>query len=569
MNEVTQLNPALAEQATQLNPALAGETTQPHPAAAAPGATALNPQLAGTASAVPSIGTVLLGRYEVTDTLPMQTGEADLFLCTDGMQTYAAKLYRRKTGIKPEVVQKLKDIRSPYIAALYDYGTWQDKPLEIMEYFPEGSLQGRQFPAQFLKDYIIPGINEGLHVLHRANILHKDLKPSNIMLREDGKHIALIDFGISSVEEDADVVVTKTGMTPEYSAPETFRNLFTPESDYYSMGICLYELFTGATPYRNRSAEEIAQFTVLQQVPLPPEMPQPLGELIRALTYPDITHRAEPQNPNRRWTYHEVNRWCKDEIQPLPGDLTGRCSQSVRYDFHGKSYPSRLELVHAMVRHWESGKKELFRGNLSKSCRAVDPELSRWCSLAEDAAAETDQNENVIYFRLLTQIGEGGFCWMGHRYADLPALGKAVQTCMREEQDAADFFSVLHEKLLTEYLQILSPDAKDALQAARTLEELAELHAGSDNERAFCCWLMGYLLSGDRELTLDGQSFWNLRSLQEMLQEKAQQDFKAFERLGEYLMPSAGVLAPQFEAWLTACGYQEQITLWRNGGSNA
>ena len=208
MSETTQLNPALGgkatmlnpqitEQATQLNPQLAGNETQLNPAAA--NATVLNPQLSDNNFSLPVSGTVLLDRYEVTEQLPMNTGEADLFLCTYEGKTYAAKLYRRKTGIKPEVVEKLKEIRSPYIARLYDYGDWQGRPVEIMEYFPEGSLRGKRFSAQFLKDHIIPGMNEGLYTLHHANILHKDLKPSNIMLREDGKTVALIDFGISSV----------------------------------------------------------------------------------------------------------------------------------------------------------------------------------------------------------------------------------------------------------------------------------------------------------------------------------------------------------------------------------
>ena len=90
---------------------------------------------------------------------------------------------------------------------------------------------------------IIPNINEGLHAIHEAGIIHKDLKPSNIMLNSDGETVSIIDFGISSIIADGNtVLVTKTGMTPEYSAPETFKNLFLRESDYYSFGITLFEL---------------------------------------------------------------------------------------------------------------------------------------------------------------------------------------------------------------------------------------------------------------------------------------------------------------------------------------
>ena len=97
--------------------------------------------------------------------------------------------------------------------------------------------------APQLKNNIIPALNEGLKVLHDNGIIHKDLKPSNIMLNADGRTVSIIDFGISSIrEEGSTVIVTKTGMTPDYSAPETFRGLFLSESDYYSLGITIFEL---------------------------------------------------------------------------------------------------------------------------------------------------------------------------------------------------------------------------------------------------------------------------------------------------------------------------------------
>ena len=68
-----------------------------------------------------------------------------------------------------------------------------------------------------------------------------------MMISDDESHIILIDFGISSVVSDNTVVITQTGKSPFYSAPETTTGLFLAESDYYSFGITLYELFTGYT----------------------------------------------------------------------------------------------------------------------------------------------------------------------------------------------------------------------------------------------------------------------------------------------------------------------------------
>ena len=148
------------------------------------------------------------------------------------------------------ITQALRYIDSQHIAKLYETGLYNGRTYEIITYFRNGSLQGKRFTLDGLKKTIIPSVNEALRVLHDTGTIHKDLKPSNIMYLNNYSGVALIDFGISSVVDEGNtVLVTKTGMTPEYSAPETFRGLFLEESDYYSFGITLYELFCGKTPY--------------------------------------------------------------------------------------------------------------------------------------------------------------------------------------------------------------------------------------------------------------------------------------------------------------------------------
>ena len=267
--------------------------------------TVLNTQI--NLNSVNVIGKVLSGKYLVKSKMDVLTGEADLYICTNQSDKYVAKIYRRKLAIKKEVMEKIKAIDSPYVAKIYDTGEYLGYPYEILPYYKNGSLEGKVFSYEQLKSEIIPALNEGLKILHDNGILHKDLKPSNIMLADNGQDIAIIDFGISSISEnDNTIIVTQTGMTPEYSAPETFKKLFLVESDYYSLGIVLFELYCGHTPYANMSPDKIEQFISVQKLPLPDNMEKELKILINSLTYPDLTNRKNKLNPNRRWGYEEI-----------------------------------------------------------------------------------------------------------------------------------------------------------------------------------------------------------------------------------------------------------------------
>lgn len=231
--------------------------------------TEVNPTVQNYTVDIPA-GTLLAGKYRVETPLSTNTGEANLYLCRYRNNTYVAKVYRRQSAIKDDIVLALEGVSSPHVAKLFETGTYNNAPFEILPYYKYGSLEGKTFSFERLRKEIIPALNDGLLALHTKNIIHKDLKPSNIMLCDDQKGVAIIDFGISSIREGGNtVVVTKTGMTPEYSAPETFRNLFLEESDYYSLGVTLYELYCGHTPYSGVSKDVIEQYIAVQKIPFP------------------------------------------------------------------------------------------------------------------------------------------------------------------------------------------------------------------------------------------------------------------------------------------------------------
>ena len=152
--------------------------------------TEVNPAVRNSSIEVPK-GTVLAGKYVVDVPLSTNTGEANLYLCDYRGQRYVAKVYRRQAAIKTDIMHALVTIDSPHVAKLYETGTWNNAPFEIIPYYKFGSLEGKTFTYHQLKGLIIPALNNGLRDLHKNNIIHKDLKPSNIMLCDDQKSLAI------------------------------------------------------------------------------------------------------------------------------------------------------------------------------------------------------------------------------------------------------------------------------------------------------------------------------------------------------------------------------------------
>jgi len=153
-----------------------------------------------------------------------------------------------------EIAQR---IRHPGIVRLFDLGVSDEHAWLVMEYFPRGDLR-RRMKAQIAPRWAVrvaAQIARALDALHAAGVVHRDLKPGNVMLREDGS-IALIDFGLSKDAEQR-LDLTERGLifgTPHYMSPEQGHGEPTDaRSDLYSLGVILFEMLTGGKPYRAES----------------------------------------------------------------------------------------------------------------------------------------------------------------------------------------------------------------------------------------------------------------------------------------------------------------------------
>lgn len=144
-------------------------------------------------------------------------------------------------------------LRHPNIARIYDIGVADDHLFLSMEYFPGGDLRSRMRVRLAPREALgyVRQMAGALGALHQIGVLHRDVKPGNLLLREDGT-VAFIDFGLARqlrLESDITGVGTIFG-TPHYMSPEQGHGVPLDErSDLYSLGVVLYEMLTGEKPY--------------------------------------------------------------------------------------------------------------------------------------------------------------------------------------------------------------------------------------------------------------------------------------------------------------------------------
>ena len=173
------------------------------------------------------------------------------------------------------IIAQLSD---PHIVTVYDIACYEGTYYLSMEYLPGGTLQQRIRGGLPLAEAlsIAKAIVAALHYAHRRNIIHRDIKPQNILFRENGQPV-LTDFGIAKTL-GASTIMTRTGLslgTPRYMSPEQIRGQgVDARADLYSFGVLFYEMLTGNVPYAADDSFALAMMHVTAPVP---KLPAPLG----------------------------------------------------------------------------------------------------------------------------------------------------------------------------------------------------------------------------------------------------------------------------------------------------
>ncbi|GAC1359972.1 MAG: hypothetical protein NVSMB31_20260 [Vulcanimicrobiaceae bacterium] len=254
-------------------------------------------------------GVVLAQRYN-HDRIIGQGGTADTYVARDSVlrRNVAVKILTdRSVEVRRRFLreaQAMATLNHPNIVAVYDAGESEGYAYIVMEYVDgktlrelEGGSISYHTAIRFLMQVLT-----ALEYAHNTGIIHRDIKPANIMSIPEDEVVKLMDFGLSRRTSDM-TQTTKTGQivgTIAYLPPERFLSRpADPRSDLYSVGIVMYELFTGTVPFRNDSDDLVATiFSHVNDTAAPPRqlnrnIPVPLERVIAKAIEKDAQKRFQ------------------------------------------------------------------------------------------------------------------------------------------------------------------------------------------------------------------------------------------------------------------------------------
>ncbi len=291
-------------------------------------------------------GAVLGGRYEI-QALIGEGGMGAVYKARDREldRPVALKIIKPELANRPEILQRFKQelilarqVTHKNVIRIYDLGEADGIKFISMDFVEGRDLKSlvrerKKFPPEEAAE-IVKQICYALMAAHAENVIHRDLKPQNIMLGADGK-VTVMDFGIARSMESSGM--TQTGLvvgTPEYMSPEQARaETLDGRADLYSLGIIFYELLTGRTPHHADSAIAILLKRTQEKPKAPTEFDPSLPpDMVR------VVMKCLEIDPRRRY------QTAKELVYDLDAATGG----------HAKGKTLHLRLVETITPRWIS-----------------------------------------------------------------------------------------------------------------------------------------------------------------------------------------------------------------------
>jgi serine/threonine-protein kinase len=352
-----------------------------------------------------------IGRYEIAALLG-RGGMAEVYRARDPQlgREVAVKLilpalageedFGRRFASEARAVAKLAH---PNIVQIYDIGSAEAGPYLVMEFVPGGTLKERLKAAGGPLPYdevarIARAIGLALDEAHARGVIHRDVKPANILFRADGAPV-LTDFGIARIANTTQITASSalTG-TPAYMAPEQVTGHPVPQSDLYSLGVALFEMLTGRLPFTAETATEMAVKHLQAEPPSPltirPSLPPAIDGVLRMALAKDAARR------------YPTGETLAAAVEAALGVAAGRCGCA------GRAGRAALRAERAA---WPAGADRV-RRRAGQSCDGGRPDR---------AVIRRDPQQRADPGLALDRADRGGRANGRHRHRPPPGLGIA------------------------------------------------------------------------------------------------------------------------------------------------
>ncbi|WP_217167080.1 serine/threonine-protein kinase [Streptomyces sp. AC512_CC834] len=291
-------------------------------------------------------GRVIAGRYRLHERLG-RGGMGIVWRATDQLlarevavkalpldETLSAAEARRRRERTLREARAVAQLRHPHVIVVHDVVEDDERAYMVMELVDGGSLADRVLtrgPVDAGEAARIGiALLDALRTAHTAGILHRDVKPSNVLIAEDGR-VVLTDFGVAQVA--GATTLTESGSfvgSPEYTAPERMSGAGTgPESDLWSLGVLLCAVLSGASPFHRDSLGGVLHAVVTDEI-RPPAQAGPLLPVVRGLLERDPRRRLDAASAQRMLrAFLSTGRTPATPASPGTGELR-RVKRSVK-----------------------------------------------------------------------------------------------------------------------------------------------------------------------------------------------------------------------------------------------
>ena len=256
------------------------------------------------------IGTLIRGRYRIEQKIG-SGGMSSVYQAFDPTleRWVAIKLMHRDISSDPDQLERFRrearavaQLNHPHVVTVIDAGEDEGAPFIVFEYVEGETLKDRikrqgRLPVSEAVAYAIE-IGRALECAHMHRLVHRDVKPQNVLIDPDGR-AKVTDFGIARSLESHGLTATGRVLgTTDYVSPEqALGHEVTPQSDIYSLGVVLFEMLTGEPPFRAESQVAVAMKHVREPLPdvqrLRPEISAALAAVVERASAKETAHRYE------------------------------------------------------------------------------------------------------------------------------------------------------------------------------------------------------------------------------------------------------------------------------------